>query len=190
MTHSRKFVATLSCCVAASAIFAGLAAARQGFVERFHFEGTFVDETECGIDGLTLDVVAEGRFSAVAHGRDRLVYHLDQFRETVIYANPATGKTVTYVSNGINVKTLKVTDNGDGTLTITTQITGRESLYNDDGESIWRANGLSRFAIIVDHGGTPSDESDDELIADLGQIKRSPPGGSSDACTPFAQALT
>ena len=67
--------------------------------------------------------------------------------------------------------------------------TGNATLYCADGKAIARNPGQVRFAILVDHGGTPTDPSDDEFIEDLGQLKGST-GRSDDFCTAALAALS
>ena len=62
----------------------------------------------------------------------------------------------------IRDKDQRVTDNGDGTLTILVLATGNSTLYGPDGKAIARNPGQIRFEFLVDHGGTPTDPSDDE----------------------------
>ena len=88
-----------------------------------------------------------------------------------------------------NAKDLKVTDNGDGTLTILFLATGNEVIYGADGKAIFRNPGQSRFEFLIDHSGTPTDPSGDEFIADLGRVKGST-GRTDDFCVAVVPALT
>ena len=54
-------------------------------------------------------------------------------------------------------------------------------LYGEDGKVIARNPGQVRFEILVDHGGTPTDPSDDEFLEFLGVVKEST-GRSDDYC--------
>jgi hypothetical protein len=163
MRHSRKLrlSALLALGVTAAAMLAAGAAAQPPFKERFHDEGTFVDEDFCGT-GLTVDgtFVEDGSLLVVAHGPDGLAYFLEHISTTVTSTNRANGKTVTVDSSVVN-KDLRVTDNGDGTLTILVLVTGNDVFYGPDGKAIGRNPGQIRVEILVDHGGTPTDPSDD-----------------------------
>jgi hypothetical protein len=77
-------------------------------------------------------------------------------------------------------KDLHVTDNGDGTLTVVILITGPSTLYGPDGKAIARNPGQVRFELVVDHGGTPTDPSDDVELS-FTQVKGST-GRSDDYC--------
>jgi hypothetical protein len=81
-----------------------------------------------------------------------------------------------------------VTDNGDGTLTIVEMLTGTQVLYGADGKAIARSSGESRSKLLIDHGGTPTDPFDDELIVDLGHVKAT--GRRDDFCAVGVAALT
>jgi hypothetical protein len=54
-----------------------------------------------------------------------------------VYTNLANDKSFTAVTNAIE-KDLRVTDNGDGTLTILVLSTGNAVLYGEDGKAIAR----------------------------------------------------
>ena len=84
---------------------------------------------------------------------------------------------------------MRVTDNGDGTLTILVLSTGNVVLYGEDGKAIARNPGQIRFEILIDHGGTPTDPSDDEFLAFLGVVKGST-GRSDDFCAAAVPALS
>ena len=62
-------------------------------------------------------------------------------------------------------------------------------LYGENGKAIARNPGQIRLEILVDHGGTPNDPSDDEFLADLGVVKGST-GRSDDFCEAAVPALS
>ena len=181
--------------VAASLVLAlllvlpGHASARLIFKERFHDEGTIVEKNHCGVAGLTVseEFVADGKFQVVRRGRERLAYSLDRLKETIVITNLANRKVVTAVLT-VGAKDLKVTNNGDGTLTIVVQAMGNVVVYGPDGKAIARDAGLSRFEVLIDHGGTPRDPSDDEFI-DERRIK-GPTGRNDDICAAVVPQLT
>jgi hypothetical protein len=61
-------------------------------------------------------------------------------------------------------------------------------LYGEYGKAIVRDPGQIRFEFLVDHGGTPTDPSDDENLADLGVVKEST-GRGNDFCEAAVPAL-
>jgi hypothetical protein len=158
--------------------------------ETIHEEDTLVFNDFCDVPGLTVEdaFVFDGRVQAVPHGRDRLAYFLERGKSTDVLTNPANDKSITVVATFID-KDLRVTDNGDGTLTITTLATGNSVVYGEDGKAIARNPGQVRFRFIVDHGGTPSDPSDDVFLTDLGMVKGST-GRTDDFCAAAVPALT
>ncbi len=190
MRHSRKLrlSALLALGVTAAAMLAAGAAAQPPFKERFHDEGTFVEEDFCGA-GLTVDgtFVTDGSLLVVAHGPDGLAYFLEHISVTVVYTNRANGKTVTLTVVRVN-KDLRVTDNGDGTLTILALATGNDVFYGPDGKAIGRNPGQIRFEILVDHGGTPTDPSDDVFLAE--ELVKGSTGRSDDFCEAAVPALS
>ena len=121
-----------------------------------------------------------GRVHAVPHGRDGLVYFGFNLKVTDVVTNLANGNSVTSFAT-VRDKDQRVTDNGDGTLTILVLTTGNEVLYGEDGKVIARNPGQVRFEILMDHGGTPTDPRDDEFLEFLGVVKDST-GRSDDFC--------
>ena len=156
---------------AASLSVAGLAQAKPLEKGTFHDEFTDVTADFCGVDGLTVqsDFVVDGRFMVNSRGRDGLPYYMEHVKFTRVDTNLANGKFVTSKAT-VTDKDLKVTDNGDGTLTILVLATGNDVLYGMDGKAIARNPGQVRFELLVDHNGTPSDPSDDEIIDFLGVV--------------------
>ena len=188
-THSRRFVALLACCAAASAALAGQAWGGQIFQDTFHDEGTFVHNDFCGVSGLTVtdEFVLDGKVRAVRHGRDGDPYFLEKLKETSVVTNLANDKVVTFVFTVVN-KDLKVTDNGDGTLTILTLNTGNFVVYGADGKAIARNPGQVRFELLIDHGGTPTDPFDDEFIS--AELVKGSTGRNDDVCAAVVEALS
>lgn len=193
LSHRARFLRRGSALLATLLVLFGLsaavAAAAEPLVkERFHDEGTFVDEDFCGA-GLTVDgtFVADGRILVVPHGPDGLQYFLEHVKVTVTYTNRANSKTVTLDVTRLN-KDLRVTDNGDGTLTILALATGNDVYYGPDGNVIGRNPGQVRVEILVDHGGTPTDPSDDEFLAE--ELVKGSTGRSDDFCEAAVPALS
>jgi hypothetical protein len=162
--------------VCAVTLALGLAAAPASAkpIERVHFVdvGSEVESDFCGDLTVRIDFDVRGSFLLNPHGPDGLAYGMETVHGTVSFTNVANGKTLTSVFNNVN-KDLKVTDNGDGTLTILILATGSNKVYGPDGKLLFNDPGQIRFEILVDYGGTPTDPSDDEFIADLGLVKGS-----------------
>ena len=89
----------------------------------FHDVKSEVVQEFCGDLTVRIDTDVRGSFLVKTQGRDGLVYFLESLHGTVSFTNLATGKSFTNVFNIAN-KDLKVTDNGDGTLTILATTTG------------------------------------------------------------------
>jgi hypothetical protein len=84
---------------------------------------------------------------------------------TITITNPETGKSVTVRFTG-NVKDLTVVDNGDGTITVRTAVTGiPEEVRLSDGTVAIRDVGRVVFATVLDYGGTPTDVEDDVFVS-------------------------
>lgn len=96
-------------------------------------------------------------------GDEGLVHFSAGVHGTTVVTNLDTGGTYTNTYNFLD-RDLKVVDNGDGTLTITIANTGSFKWFDADGNRVLKGAGNFRFQIMVDHGGTPTDPTDDVVI--------------------------
>jgi hypothetical protein len=146
-----------------------------------HEEYSFTSDGWCGDDSV--DVLVSGTFdvkyTAVQHGPKGLVHF--RAKEVVNETHTYNGVTTRFLLTSPS-RDLKVVDNGDGTLTITVLATGNAVLYGPTGKAIARDPGQIRFRFDVDHGGTPTDPSDDEEIEGSFEIIKSSTGRSDDFC--------
>jgi hypothetical protein len=168
---------------------AGHASAKVLERETFHDEFSERTRNFCDVSGLTvrLDFTVDGRYTLKTHGSEQLAYFQSHVRSNVVYTNVATGEYVTEVTR-VMEKDLRVTNNGDGTLTILVLATGPSSVYDQSGKAIARNPGQFRYEILIDHGGTPSDPSDDEFLEFLGVVKEST-GRTDDFCSAVVPAI-
>jgi hypothetical protein len=166
----------------AALAFATAAHAGQIFGERFHEEDEFPEASFCGVEGLdvTWHVTRDGHAHAVSRGRDKLPYFGFTFKGTEVVTNDDNGNFVTSLTT-IADKDQRVTDNGDGTLTVLVLSTGNATLYDEDGNVLARNPGQVRFEILIDNAGTPTDPSDDEFIEFVRLVKDST-GRTDDFC--------
>jgi hypothetical protein len=125
-------------------------------------------------------------FSAKTHG-DGLVYFADHLSVAATGTNVDNDQFATSRERFIN-KDLKVTDNGDGTLTVLLISTGNATIYDASGRAIGRNPGQTRTEFLVDHGGTPEDPADDVLISE--EVVKDSTGRSDDFCEVVVPALT
>ena len=156
--------------------------------------GTFHDEfservRDLCVDGLTarLDTTVDGRFLVRRQGADQLAYYQEHLKIRQVITNVATGEFVTEVDTVLS-KDHRVTNNGDGTLTITVLATGNGTLYASNGTAIARNPGQVRFKILIDHNGTPRNPYDDEFLEFLGTVKGST-GRTDDFCAAIVDAI-
>jgi len=180
MSRRHAFLAALSAPVlCAPLVLAPPAEAKLIASEVIHEEFSDSVEDWCGQEGLTVQVdgTLDVRFKVTSQGRQQLIHF--QGHEEIEETHTANGVTTRVTVNSL-FKDLKVTDNGDGTLTIVILGTGNATLYGPDGTAIARNPGQVRFRLVVDHGGTPTDPEDDTEIS-FEQIKGST-GRSDDFC--------
>jgi hypothetical protein len=137
---------------------------------------------------VDLQATIDGRFAIRSRGRDQMAYYQEHSTITEVINNVATGEQVTRVERVLD-KDLRVTNNGDGTLTILVLATGNSTVYDESGKAIARNPGQVRYEILIDHGGTPSDPTDDEFLEFLGVVKEST-GRTDDFCAAVVPSIS
>lgn len=132
---------------------------------RFDESFTEVIDDFCGDLDVTLDVHDQGQYVVRLTGPDRLPRYTGTHHGGATYTNLATGKAI-FITWNYTFHDVHVTDNGDGTLTILSQIPGPERFYGPDGQVLFTSGGTMRLDALIDHGGTPGDSSDDTFISE------------------------
>lgn len=167
--HTTLKTAAVAC---ASALTLSLAAgpAAAAPLEREHIVYEDHYEIECYGTMFPTTVTGTLNLLVVERGRSGLPHFQGTFHETVVYTNPETGRTYTGTYNGVD-RDQSVTDNGDGTLSIVVQGAGAWRWYDADGTLLYLDTGTSSYELSVDHGGTPSDPSDDGPAVFVGDLK-------------------
>jgi hypothetical protein len=131
---------------------------------RFADHDSFVVNDFCG------DIVVRVEFSERGSGVGRLAGPGRQLRYTVThhgqatYTNLATGRKFTFAWSYVD-QDKRVTDNGDGTLSILGRSPGSERVKGPDGKLLDVKAGLFTWVVVLDHGGTPTDPSDDTFVS-------------------------
>jgi len=138
--------------------------------EHFHESESEVFDDFCGDMAVLFQHEADVHVVAKSRGPEGLAYFAANVRVIDSWTNLATEKTFTIERTFLD-KDQRVTDNGDGTLTILIKSPGPQKVYGPDGTRLFLDAGAVWFEILVDHAGTPTDPSDDEFLADLGVIK-------------------
>lgn len=133
--------------------------------ENFHDDFTDVEENFCDVLGLSVEIhgVIDGTFTFNTTGKNDIPHLVGTNHGTVSFTNLTTGKSFTNVFNGPD-KTLKITPNADGTVTVVELITGGSRWYGPDGKVIFHEDGQIRLQLLIDFGGTPFDLSDDVIL--------------------------
>jgi hypothetical protein len=166
----RRYTGGIALGLAAAAVLAVPAAAGAKPLEHDHFHDE-VHETidDCGLT-LQFDRVLDGQFLFNRHGPDGLGYGAEHVRGTDTFTNLTNGHTIV-VTYSFSSKDLRVTDNGDGTLTILSQGAGNFVSSGSHSSVVLRSTGIQRVEVLIDHAGTPTDPSDDEFLEFLGVVK-------------------
>jgi hypothetical protein len=152
---------------------------------RFHEEGTTTVKHFCGDLQVRIDFHDQGVVVGRMAGKSRLLRYTQSHHGGSTWTNLATGKAFTFTWNYLN-QDLRVTDNGDGTLTILWQLPGPEKIFGPDGQLLNTDGGTMRLETILDHGGTPNDPADDTFVSEtVVSSNGGPPQGEFDFCDAF-----
>jgi hypothetical protein len=126
-------------------------------------QGSFVSDDFCGDMEVRIDYDYDFTLVARQTGPNRLPRYTVSQHGIETFTNLATGESVTSSSDWVT-QDVRVTDNGDGTLTVLYQLAGAGRYLGPDGRVLLIDSRLSQLEVVLDHGGTPSDPSDDTFI--------------------------
>jgi hypothetical protein len=127
-----------------------------------HIVDTF-DDVVCDIPvTITVDIINNIQVRLADNG---FLLFKSTGRGTVAITNPVTGKSITNRFAGAN-RDLTVVDNGDGTITVRTAVSGvPEEVRLSDGTVAIKDVGRIVLATVIDYNGTPTDTEDDVFIS-------------------------
>jgi hypothetical protein len=173
----------------AGAVFATTPASAQP-VETGHFHDVSTSDVyDCAGTPAQDSGDVSGNFVFNLRGSSAFPYYRESVHGTVVTTNLDTGGTYTNVFTA-NSRDHVITDNGDGTITITTFASGGSRFYDTNGKLVLKDPGQTRFAVDIDYNGTPGDPSDDVVVPDSFRLVRSSTGNSDlsnrDFCTDLA----
>lgn len=98
-------------------------------------------------------------------------YYQELGQGTVVTTNLANGGTLTNRFSFTGHDHL-ITDNGDGTFTVSLYSSGSSLFFDSTGRLVLRETGSDQVAFDLDYHGTPSDPSDDTEVPDSFRILR------------------
>jgi hypothetical protein len=178
--------AAAAAALAASVVAAPAATARPLENVRFTETDSFTDTNFCDV-GLTVQVDQTAEVHILFNSRKpgTAPYFKANVAGVTTYTGP--GGVVTEHVRIVD-KDLKITDNGDGTMTILVLATGNAAVYDETGKAIARNPGQVRYEVLIDYGADIADPSDDQFIEFLGQVKGST-GRNDDFCGPVLAAI-
>jgi hypothetical protein len=156
---------------ATAALFAGIGGAATSALAKPYEQIRFGEQNSEVIDGYCGDLQVGTDFhdSGVVVGRvtgpDGTLRYTQSHHGGGTITNLATGKAFTITWNYTN-QDVRVTDNGDGTIRILSQIPGPEKTYGPDGRLLFTNGGTFRLLTILDYGGTLTNPSDDTFVSE------------------------
>lgn len=192
--HTIAFAAAVLAGLAIPAVFdagtASAAPAGNGVAWQTTIDDAFdeVIEDFCDVPGLTVELAftSVGTFRYTSPGVAGLPYFTQFADDTEVYTNVDTGASVTLL-NDRRSKDVRVTDNGDGTLTFIVVGTGHGFLYSEEGDTLGRSAGMFSYRVVYNYAGTPTDPSDDFKVGRPTILKDV--GLKPDFCGPMVEAI-
>jgi len=162
--------------VAGTVVTATPASARP--IDKGHFHDVFTSDVyDC--DGIRAQDSGDvsGNFVFNQRGSSPFPYYRESVHGTVVTTNLETGGTFTNVFASSSKDHL-ITDNGDGTITITVYASGASRFYDQFGNFVLKDPGNVRFAFDIDYNGTPGNPDDDTDVPDSFRMVRGSTGNS------------
>ncbi len=158
--------AALSMLLACGVLLVMAQPAAAQLVERSHdhIVETFPDDQVCDVPvTTTIDFISNDQERLAKSG---FPLFKTTGRGTITWTNPANGKSVRGFFAG-TTKDLTVVDNGDGTITLRTAVTGiAERIRLAHGRAAIMDVGRVVFVDVLDYNGTPTDTEDDVLVSE------------------------
>jgi hypothetical protein len=135
-------------------------------VEQGRFDEPFsaIVDGYCGDLRVLIAFHDRGVFGGRPAGKERFLRYTVSHHRGGTITNLATGRAFTFVWNYLE-QDLKVTDNGDGTVSILSQVPGPETIYGPDGQLLLTSGGTMQLLAVIDFAGTPLDPSDDQFVS-------------------------
>lgn len=180
MTRSRVVpsasAGALAAAVAAVALSAVPAAAQP--IDKGHFTDS-VDSGVYDCNGTPARDVGSVHvnFTFNLRGSSPFPYYRESVRGSVTTTNLTTGGTFTNVFS-TSTTDHTITDNGDGTITITDYAAGGSRFYDQFGKLVLKDPGSVRYAFDINYNGTPGNPDDDTDVPDSFRIVRASTGNS------------
>jgi len=145
-------------------------------LDKGHFHDVFTDFFDCDSVTPVVHVRQDGDVHVnftfnLRGGPNVFPYYRESASGTIVNTNLDTGGTYTNVFS-MNSRDHKIVDNGDGTITITGQNSGKSSWYDTDGRFVLKDTGNFRYTVDIDYNATPGDASDDQEVPGSFQLVR------------------
>ena len=131
---------------------------------RFDEQSSRIVDGYCGDLRVRSDFHDRGVFVGRPAGTELFLRFTVSHHGAWTHTNLATGRAFTFVWNYLE-QDIKVTDNGDGTVSVLSQLPGPETIYGPNGQLVSANGGTMRLLTILDLAGTPLDPTDDQFVS-------------------------
>ena len=122
-----------------------------------------------------------GNFSGVVRGSSPFPHFREHAMGRFVTTNLETGGTFTQLFT-FNSRDHRITDNGDGTITIEGLSSGGSRFYDMHGRLVLKDPGMIKVAFDVDYNDTPGNPDDDTFVEGSFRVIK-PSTGNSDFST-------
>ena len=143
-------------------------------IDKGHFIDAGSEDFSC--DTVTPAIPTHHEFEARVNfvfnqrgGTNVFPYYRESVSGREAFTNLDTGGTYSLKFTANN-RDHKIVDNGDGTITITSTVSGSQRWSDADGRLVLVSSGQFRFSIGIDYNGTPGDPDDDTEVPDSFQL--------------------
>jgi hypothetical protein len=184
---SLSTLATGAVVTAAALLTAVPASARP--IDKGHFDDT-IDSGVYDCDGTPARDTGSVHvnFTFNQRGSSPFPFYRESVHGSITTTNLATGGTLTNVFSS-STKDHTITDNGDGTITITDYAAGGSRFYDQFGRLVLKDPGNVRFAFDINYHGTPGNPDDDTDVPNSFRVVRSSTGNSDFSTRDFCADL-
>ena len=147
-------------------------------IDKGHFDDVFTSDVyDCDGTPAQDAVDVHVNFLVNQRGSSPFPYYRESVHGSVTTTNLLTGGTYTNVFASSS-KDHVITNNGDGTITITVYAAGGSRFYDQFGTLVLKDPGSFRFAFDIDYHGTPGNPEDDTDVPDSFRMVRGSTGNS------------
>lgn len=146
---------------------APVARADKPLVQHFRGEASHVEQEVDWCTDVPFSILHEFSFNFVVseHVRNGTLHFRLGGNNVATYTNLDTGTWLRAYSS-LREQDQRIVDNGDGTMTIRFRVMSQDAYHSPDGALVAKSVSNPVFEVVIDHGGTLDDPSDDTFVSE------------------------